>query len=169
VSQKSQLQDWNLYHRDLEVLKIVPLNLAMANEFVKNHHRHRGPVVGHRFSLGVVDSSEKLRGVAIVGRPVARQLNQDSVCEVTRLATDGCQNASSKLYAAASRVAKEMGFARCVTYTLDSELGASLRAAGWRSTGITKAKSWNSPSRPRLDQYPLCDKIRWEPGWSGAS
>lgn len=169
VSQISQSKDMNVIRGDTEALVIVPLSLAMANAFVKDHHRHRGPVIGHRFSLGVVDSTRSLRGVAIIGRPVARQLNQESVCEVTRLATDGCRNASSKLYAAASRVARDMGFARCVTYTLVSEFGTSLRAAGWRPTGITRAKSWNSASRPRIDLYPLCDKVRWEPRWSEPS
>lgn len=166
MSENNSSQNWNRERPELETLTIVPLNLAKANDFVRDHHRHRGPVIGHRFSLGVLDSGRKLRGVAIVGRPVARRLDQENCCEVTRLATDGCRNASSKLYAATSRVAKEMGFARCITYTLASELGTSLRAAGWRPTGITRAKSWNSPSRPRVDLYPLCNKVRWEPMWS---
>ncbi len=110
-------------------MKIVPLTLKQANEFVANHHRHHKPVVGHRFSIGV--ESDALHGVAIVGRPVARNVDQYRVCEITRLATDGTPNACAKLYGAVRRIAKEMGFDRCITYTLSTEPGTSLKASGW--------------------------------------
>ncbi|EPF6736802.1 hypothetical protein NR640_005420 [Pseudomonas aeruginosa] len=34
-------------------LEICPLTLAEANAFVEQHHRHHGPVQGHKFSLGL--------------------------------------------------------------------------------------------------------------------
>ena len=114
-------------------LRIVPMGRDQANEIVKALHRHHPPVVGFKFALGCVDGS-RLVGVAICGRPVARMLDDGWTLEVTRVATDGTRNACSKLYGAAWRVARAMGFCRLVTYTLDSESGASLRGAGFVKT-----------------------------------
>lgn len=76
-------------------LRIVPTDLKTANEFVRALHRHSRPVVGHRFAVGVADESGKLRGVAIVGRPVAPRLDNGFAAEITRLCTDGTRNACS--------------------------------------------------------------------------
>lgn len=77
-------------------------------------------------------------GVAIVGRPVARLLACDPfTAEVTRLCTDGTRNACSMLYSATWRASRALGYHRLVTYTLQEEGGASLRAAGWRVVGET--------------------------------
>lgn len=147
-------------------LTVVPLTLSVANEYVRLYHRHRGPVVGHRFSIGLADKRGSIRAVAIVGRPVARRLDQSFTCEVLRLVSDGSSNACSMLYGSAARIAREMGFRRCITYTTVDETGVSLIAAGWKVTGRTKAASWNTPARPRDDHYPLVEKLRWEPRWS---
>ena len=79
-------------------MNLVPLTLAAANDFVAAHHRHHRPVVGHRFSIGAQDGGV-LVGAAIVGRPVARHLDDGFTAEVTRLVTDGTKNACSMLYA----------------------------------------------------------------------
>src|ERR671924_18544 len=97
-------------------LFIIPCNLATANAFVRCFHRHNRPVVGSKVNLGVVDEQGLLRGVAIVGRPVARMLDDGWTLEVTRLATDGCPNACSALYGAAVRTAKALGYSRLLTY-----------------------------------------------------
>jgi hypothetical protein len=83
-------------------LMVIPCTLAEANAYVKQHHRHHRPVVGHRFSVAVAEG-ERVCGVAIVGRPVARMLDDGWTCEVTRVATDGTKNAASALYGAARR------------------------------------------------------------------
>lgn len=101
-------------------------------------------------------------GVAIVGRPVARHLDNGWTAEVTRVCTDETRNACSILYAASWRAARAMGYRRMVTYTTKAESGASLRAAGWVTIGETPAKSWNAPSRPRIDKHELQERIRWE-------
>ncbi len=111
-------------------LEIFPVTLKEANEFVAAMHRHSKPTVGHKFSVGV-RSDGALCGVAIVGRPVARRLDDGVTVEVTRLCTDGTFNACSILYAAARRAAKALGYRRIYTYTLPDEGGASLRAAGF--------------------------------------
>ena len=142
-------------------MRTVPLTLKAANAYVAEHHRHHKPVVGHRFSLGLRKDSGDLCGVAIVGRPVARGFDPDTVCEVTRLCTDGTPNACSQLYGAARRVAKAMGFEKIITYTLASESGASLRASGWVAEATVTGRSWDAPSRPRVDKHPTEDKVRW--------
>ena len=71
----------------------------------------------------------------MVGRPVARGNDNGMTLELTRLASDGCENACSCLYGAAWRAAKALGYARLITYILDSEPGTSLKASGWRCLG----------------------------------
>ena len=112
-------------------LEVVPITLKEANQFVRDHHRHHGPVTGHKFSIAASDG-ERIVGVVIVSRPVSRHLDDGWTLEVTRLCTDGTRNACSMLYAAAWRAARAMGYKRLITYILESENGASLRAAGWR-------------------------------------
>ncbi len=143
-------------------LVIVPCNLDEANAFVEQHHRHHQPVVGHKFSLAVVDEAEAVRGVAIVGRPVARGNDNGMTLEVTRLATDGCHNACSALYGACRRAAFALGYKRLVTYTLPEEGGSSLRASGWKCLGTAGGGSWSCKSRPRVDKHPMQIKMAWE-------
>lgn len=143
-------------------LTVVPLPLDEANAFVIQHHRHHKPTVGHKFSIGVADEDGVIRGVAIVGRPVARMLDNGLTLEVNRVATDGCPNACSALYGAAWRAAKALGYRRLITYVLKSEPGTSVRAAGWRCLGERGGGSWSVPSRPRVDKHPLQTKMLWE-------
>jgi len=116
-------------------------------------------VVGHKFSIGLRDS--ELRGVAIVGRPVSRVMDNGETLEVTRCCTDGTPNACSMLYGAARRATFALGYDRLITYTLASEAGSSLRAAGWKLIGLRKGGSWNVPSRPRTDKHPTGKKLLW--------
>jgi hypothetical protein len=98
----------------------------------------------------------------IVGRPVARGLQDGWTLEVVRLATDGTPGACSALYSAAWRAARAQGYRRLVTYILAEESGISLRAAGWKEVAAVRGRSWHCPSRPRVDKTPLQDKIRYE-------
>lgn len=97
------------------MLEVVPMTLKEANAFVEQYHRHHGPVVGHKFSIGCSDG-EKIVGVVIVGRPVSRHLDDGWTLEVNRLCSDGTRNVCSMLYAAAWRAARAMGYKRLVTY-----------------------------------------------------
>ncbi len=142
-------------------LEIVPITVAEAKEFVRVHHRHHQPPVGHIVSLAVAMDAE-IVGVAIVGRPVARGLCDGWTAEVTRVATDGTRNACSKLYGACWRAVRALGYRKLVTYTLDTEPGDSLRGAGWRCLGKAGGGSWSTPSRPRVDLHPTQEKLRWE-------
>lgn len=130
-------------------LHIVPVAFVDACAFVGEHHRHHRRPVGHKFSIGVAAGTQ-LVGVAIVGRPVARSLQDGLTLEVTRTATDGTANANSALYGAAWRATKALGYRRLITYTQEGETGASLRAAGFRVIAELRPRpGWNMPSRPR--------------------
>jgi hypothetical protein len=153
-------------------LHLVPVSFADACAFVSAWHRHHEPPVGHKFSVGVADDDGVLRGVAMVGRPVASNFDDGLTLEVNRTATDGTRNVNSMLYRTAWTVAKGLGYQRLVTYTqptskellalrllarlwgwdfrYDGESGASLRAAGWQIVAERrKRKGWTTPSRPR--------------------
>ena len=137
------------------------LSQESEGTFVEQNHRHHGPTVGHKFSIGLSDG-EKIVGVAIVGRPVSRHLDDGWTLEVNRLCTDGTRNACSLLYAAAWRAARAMGYKRVVTYILDTENGASLRAAGWKCVGQAGGLRWTGTRRPEVDLCPAQMKIRFE-------
>lgn len=143
------------------MLTLTPVSLAEANAFVVQHHRHHKPVTGHKFSIGCT-ADGRLVGVAIVGRPVSRYLDNGLTLEVNRLCTDGTKNACSMLYAAAWRAARAMGYLKIITYTLDTENGASLRAAGWTCAGLAGGKRWTGSRRPAADLYPAQMKYRYE-------
>jgi len=142
---------------------VTPINLDEANAFVAKHHRHHKPVPGAKFCIAVSEG-QKVVGVAIVGRPVARRSDNGFTLEVNRCCTDGTKNACSMLYGAAWRAAKALGYLRLITYTLPSEGGASLRASNWKLIGERGGGNWNVPSRPRIDTAQLLQgqKLLWE-------
>ena len=142
-------------------LVICPLTLAEANEFVRRVHRYHKPTVGGKFAIGCADEANEIRGVAIVGRPVSRMLDDGWTVEVNRVATDGAENACSMLYGAAWRTARAMGYRRAVTYTLPQEGGSSLRAAGWKLIGEAGGGQWGNLKRPRVTAHPEI-KLKWE-------
>jgi len=143
-------------------LYVIPMELKQANAFVYNFHRHHKPVQGHRFSIGCMDEMSVVRGVCIVGRPVARNTNAHDVLEVTRLCTDGTKNACSFLYSAAARIGKAMGYKKIQTFILDSETGSSLLASGWHFELKTPGGQWiHTDGKPRRTDQPVCAKQRF--------
>ncbi len=142
---------------------LVPVSLAEANGFVLMHHRHHKPVVGSKFQVGVAAGGE-IVGIAIAGRPVARGLDDGWTIEVNRSCTDGHPNVNSMLYGAVARAAFALGYRKVITYTLQSESGISLRAAGWRVVAEIRGREWDTPTRPRVDVggAQLEAKLRWE-------
>lgn len=134
-------------------LRIVPITQQDAKAFVAEWHRHHRPPLGSVFQVAVADDDDVLRGVAMVGRPVAREYDNGLTLEVNRTATDGTPNANSMLYGAAWRAARALGYRRLITYTQHEEGGGSLRAAGWRVVGERPPRrGWSTPSRPRRDR-----------------
>lgn len=148
-------------------LTAKPTTLREANAFVQLHHRHNKPVRGHRFSLKAVINGDVV-GVVIVGRPVARNLDDGETAEITRLCVspDAPKGTCSFLYQTCRRAWNVMGGVRIVTYTLESESGASLRGAGWEVAAKVKprANPWCSADRTREAQAVFDEpKLRWEP------
>lgn len=144
-------------------LTIVPITFRQACSFIAAHHRHHRPPPGMKFTIGV-SVRHRLVGVATVGRPVARHLDDGRTVEVTRTCTDGTPNANSALYGAAWRTARSMGYQRLITYTQDGETGASLRAAGLTPVASLRPRpGWSTPVRSRTSRgVDNIARIRWE-------
>lgn len=140
---------------------LVPIKQKAAKAFVDEHHRHHKAPVGSIFQIGCSNNGE-ICGVIIVGRPIARMLDNGWTAEVTRCCTDGTKNACSKLYAAAWRASKALGYKRLITYILDQEKGTSLSAAGWKLVGKCGGGTWNRENRPRTDNHPTGQKLLFE-------
>jgi hypothetical protein len=134
-------------------LSVVPVSLRTAGDFIDRHHRHHKRLTIHKYAVGVAHN-EKLVGVAIVARPANTALDDGHTLEVARTCTDGTKNVNSMLYAAAWRVAKEMGYSRMTTYTQNGESGSSLRAAGWKALAHrAPTHGWNTVKRWRNDHH----------------
>ena len=55
-----------------------------------------------------------------------------------------------------------MGYNKVITYILDTENGASLKAAGYTCEGRAGGFEWNGAKAPKqTDQYPHQMKTRW--------
>lgn len=152
-------------------LRIVPTSLKAAQKFVELHHRHNDPPRGHKFSIAIAEADgDQVVGVAMVGRPVAKALDDGFTLEINRTCTDGARNANSMLYGAAARAAKALGYLTVITYTQADESGASLRGAGFVKAKTLKARSgWEK--RKDREQVALpglardsggVDRVRWE-------
>ncbi len=127
-------------------LRVVPITLRAACEFIVKHHRHNKPPRGWKLGVGL-KAGDELVGVATAGRPVARHDDDGLTLEVNRTCTDGTRNANSALYGAVWRAAKAMGYVRAITYIQGDETGASLKAAGWvKVKNLPARKGWAESS-----------------------
>lgn len=142
-------------------MKIIPLTFKQACEFISKHHRHHRPTVGCKFSIGLISDEKELIGCAVCGRPVSRYLDNGLTCEINRLCVlEGYRNACSMLYGACCRTAKSMGYELIITYILESENGASLRASNFICDGIAGGIHWTG-ARNRNQSIPHQMKTRW--------
>ena len=144
-------------------LSIIPLSLKEANEFVTKHHRHNKKCAGHKFSVGAMYKNE-LVGVVIVGRPVARKLDNRFTLEINRncVLDSAPKGTCSFLYSRAMKVWQSQGGKKILTYTLETEPGSSLKAVNFNAaakTGFFKG-GWQNRSNRR--EYTPIRKIRWE-------
>ena len=65
-------------------MELIPIHFDEAKAFILKHHRHHKPPVSHKFSIACADD-KKIIGVAIIGRPVNRFVDDGFTLEVTRL------------------------------------------------------------------------------------
>lgn len=152
-------------------MEVRPATVSDAKRAIARWHRHNKPPVSGLFAAAVARGAGDPEpcGVAVVGRPSAQELQDGRTCEITRVATDGAYNACSMLYAACRKAAAALGYRRVYTYTLATESGASLRAAGFViDERLPPRESWSCPSRPRVqvdlfgnEQRPPGAKVRW--------
>ena len=140
-------------------LKIIPCTLKFASDYINQFHRHHNASVGCKFCIAVSDG-EEVHGVAVCGRPVSRHLDNGFTLEILRVCTDGTRNACSMLYGACCRIAKNMGYQDIITYTLESEDGASLKASNFDCEGIAGGTHWTG-ERDRGQDIPHEMKKRW--------
>lgn len=159
------------------MLLLQPITLRAANAYVAEHHRHHGPTRGCVFCVACYDTERAgilpyLCGVCVVGRPVARKLQDGTTLELTRVCTDGTKHVASKLIAAATRACFAIGCKRVVSYVLESEAGTSYLAAGWERAAESAGGSWDRTARIREEpmrdllglepKHPQGPKTRWE-------
>ena len=143
------------------MLELRPCDYATAREFVRLNHRHNKPPPGHKFSIACYDG-DRLCGVVMVGRPIARHYDNGLTLEVNRCCTDGTRNACTMLYGAATRAAKALGYKKIVTYTLESEPGTSLKASNWTREGLAGGRRWTGSRYTEQMEMPIGEmKVRW--------
>ncbi len=146
-----------------------PITLAEANRFVGLHHRHSLPRQGWKWGVGLINDTNELVAVAMAGRPSARALDDGYTLEVLRVCTlEDQPNANSHLYGRIARAAKALGYRRLITYTLQTESGASLRGAGFTIAAEVKDRDWHRPNRMKSSFtlfgriQPTGDRYRWD-------
>lgn len=70
------------------MIEPIAISLEAANAYVAADHRHSVPARGHKFSVGAIQDGQ-LVGVAIVGGPTARLLDDGLTLEILRVLLDG--------------------------------------------------------------------------------
>jgi hypothetical protein len=130
--------------------RIVPITKTAARQFVTEHHRHNEAPSVTQVQLAIgLEVDGELVAVATAGYPVARYQQDGKTLEVNRACVAGeHRNANSALYGASGRAAKALGYERLITYTLQSESGDSLRAAGFDGPVDIGANTWSRPNQP---------------------
>ncbi|MBO2608229.1 XF1762 family protein [Shewanella algae] len=155
-----------------KTVKVRPISIKEANAFIKEHHRHHRPTIRNcgKWALAAVDGLGSTVGVMIAGNPVSATYMDGLTIEITRLCVKekAPKGTCSFLLSRCCKIWAEMGGERVITYTLDSESGASLKGAGWKNVGTVKPhKRWQNKSkidgieRAHLEVYALT-KYRWE-------
>jgi hypothetical protein len=144
-------------------LRCIPLTLKDANKFVNQYHRHSKNCRGHRFSIGAIYKDE-LVGVAIIGRPIARKLDQKLIAEVLRncVKPTAPKGTCSFLYSKAIQVWQVLGGKKVITYTLETEPGSSLKAVNFNAAAKTGFFKGGWQNRDNRREYTPIRKIRWE-------
>ena len=146
------------------MIKAIPISLAQAQSYIDEHHRHHTSVIRDKYRVGAEINGE-LVGVAQVGRPVNRHMDDGKTLEVIRLCSNGTKDVCSFLYAKSARIAKELGYSKIITYILESETGTSLKASGWHlEDSQCGGGTWDRANRKRelldaqLSLYPIKQK-----------
>jgi hypothetical protein len=110
----------------------------------------------------------------MVGHPVSRllQKKEPRTVEITRTCTLGDSNANSRIYGALCRAAQALGYTSAITYTLESESGASLKAAGFHIEAVVPHEETHRAGLYPVDLFgesrrPIEAKFRWRRFFGG--
>lgn len=141
-------------------LEIAPCTVKAATKKVRERHRHLPDLQGGLFAAQCVDAEGNCVGVAVAGNP-SRVWQGQAKLVISRVATQGHENACSALYGSLCRAAKALGYREVWTCTLPDEPGTSLRAAGFMDMGLTDGGEWSRPSRARAPARRPEPKRRW--------
>lgn len=155
-----------------KLLITKPITIKAANEFIKTFHRHHRPTIRNsgRWALAALNLNEEIVGVVIAGNPVSPNYMDGYTIELTRLCVKGGapKGTCSFLLGKCCNIWRTMGGKKLLTYTLDSESGASLKGAGWSLVGVVKPHNrWTNRTkidgieRAHLQVYEVT-KHRWE-------
>ena len=153
-------------------LSIIPLSLKEANEFVTKYHRHNKKCAGHKFSIGAVYKNE-IVGVVIVGRPVARKLDDRFTLEINRncVLDTAPKGTCSFLYSRAIKIWQTMGGKKIITYTLETESGSSLKAVNFNKETteqtFKKNTGWTTRTNRIWQEVQATPRIRWGKEFNG--
>ncbi len=157
-----------LKHLDIKrkrKLQLVPIIQRNARAFVALHHRHNKAPRGDIFRVAIETADKELIGVIMVGRPVARMLDDGYTVEILRtcIKAGHYPNACSMLIGAACRAARALSFKKIITYTLSTESGTTYKACGFVKDSTVNGAEWNRPSRQReqLGLFQTMNKTRW--------
>lgn len=140
-------------------IDIVPCTVKAARKIVAEWHRRLPKLQGGLFAAAAQAEGE-IVGVGIAGNP-SRVWQRERKLVISRVATNGRENACSALYGSLCRAGKALGYREAWTYTLPEEPGTSLRAAGFIDMGITKGGTYDRPSRARGEPIDGRPKRRW--------
>lgn len=140
-----------------------PCTVKQAISLVKQWHRHLPVAPGGLFAVALADAGT-ICAVAIAANP-ARVWQGTGRVVISRVAVapglDIQANACSRLYGALCRAAEALGYREAWTYTLESEPGTSLRAAGFSDEGMSAGGQHGRAGRPRAPAVQSGPKRRW--------
>lgn len=130
-------------------LHLVPVRSRQAKDFVRAWHPHHPPPAGQIFAVGAADEMGTLHAVAIVGRPVARHLDDGATPRSHPHRQR--RRPQRQLPAVRGDVAggEALGYRRLITFTQEGESGASLRGAGWHLIASRPPRDGRHTPRPR--------------------
>lgn len=141
-------------------MKLAPCTVKAALKQVREWHRHLPELQGGLFAAQCIDDDGNCLGVAVAGNP-AQEWQGTGRIVISRVATSGAENACSMLYGALCRAAKALGYSEVWTYTLPTEPGTSLRAAGFIDMGMSDGGEHSRKSRLRKPAKHPEPKRRW--------
>lgn len=143
------------------MLEIFPIRQKAAKLWVNQTHRHLSAPRGDLFRTSLLNAGE-VCAVGIAGRP-CRMLDDGRTVEISRISSVAppTVNACTRLYSRLVKAGRALGYIRFISYTLPSEPGTSLRAAGFEFAGVSNGGEFDRPSRRRNPVQQSGPKNRW--------